>query len=310
MLAVLCRADRGRDVDDGKTIAWVLPHEGYDDEALLAPLRSHGFRVATCLTGGSGEVEAGLRVLQAELFADARRLRREYVMDPRPTLIVVASAEQEVDALEFIKPRDDVVRGTQPIELLVMRLLRLAKDASGEALLPLREITDELTGLPNRRRWAAQVEQALAQDLPGECRAVVMFDLDGFKQVNDRWGHDIGDELLVAVGQRLQSNLRGSDVVARLGGDEFVVTAAGLADEGQARDLGAKLVEAFRTPFALSGERRIEVGLTIGYVLVPLDGLDPVSLLRQADAAMYAGKQRGKGCCVRRPAVAGYAGSV
>jgi diguanylate cyclase (GGDEF)-like protein len=170
--------------------------------------------------------------------------------------------------------------------------------------------TDALTGLPNRRGLDTRLTAAMTDCAPDRLLAVYMLDLDGFKQVNDRWGHDIGDELLVAVGQRLQSNLRGSDVVARLGGDEFVVTAAGLADEGQARDLGAKLVEAFRTPFALSGERRIEVGLTIGYVLVPLDGLDPVSLLRQADAAMYAGKQRGKGCCVRRPAVAGYAGSV
>ncbi|MBX3604038.1 MAG: GGDEF domain-containing protein [Piscinibacter sp.] len=170
--------------------------------------------------------------------------------------------------------------------------------------------TDALTGLPNRRGLDTRLAAAMAGCAPDRLLAVYMLDLDGFKQVNDQYGHDIGDELLVAVGQRLQANLRASDVVARLGGDEFVVTAGGLSDEHQARDIGAKLVEAFREPFVLSGERRIEVGLTIGYVLVPLDGLDPVSLLRQADAAMYTGKQRGKGCCVRRPEMPGYAGNV
>jgi two-component system cell cycle response regulator len=314
MLAVLCRADRGRDVDDGKTIAWVLPHEGYDDEALLAPLRSHGFRVATCLTGGSGEVEAGLRVLQAELFADARRLRREYVMDPRPTLIVVASAEQEVDALEFIKPRDDVVRGTQPIELLVMRLLRLAKDASGEALLPLREITDELTGLPNRRRWAAQVEQALAQDLPGECRAVVMFDLDGFKQVNDRFGHGAGDQVLRDVAATLLAEAAPGDRIARLGGDEFVALctrydrATVVADVQRvlqrlaqrvfvapADAPGGAAAWGLTAPAPLDGDpgERIAVTASAGLAFVAPKA-DLTELMNQADVALYEAKGRGR----------------
>lgn len=159
--------------------------------------------------------------------------------------------------------------------------------------------SDPLTGLPNRRGLDHRLAAAVAECTPERLLAVYMLDLDGFKQVNDRHGHDVGDELLVAVGRRLQATLRSSDVVARLGGDEFVVTAAGLADEQQAREIGSKLVDAFRLPFELSGTRRIEVGLTIGYVLVPLDGLDPVNLLRKADAAMYAGKQGGKNC-VRR----------
>lgn len=165
--------------------------------------------------------------------------------------------------------------------------------------------SDPLTGLPNRRGLDHRLAAAMADCKPERLLAVYMIDLDGFKQVNDRYGHDAGDELLVAVGRRLQSTLRGSDVVARLGGDEFVVTACGLADEQQAREIGTKLIDAFRAPFELSGGRRVEVGLTIGYVLVPPDGHDPVNLLRAADAAMYAGKQGGKGC-VRR-AVPGFA---
>jgi diguanylate cyclase len=125
-----------------------------------------------------------------------------------------------------------------------------------------------------------------------------MLDLDGFKQVNDRFGHDVGDELLVAVAQRLKAHLRSSDVVARVGGDEFVVMASGPHNERQAHDLGSKLLEAFEQPFDLS-RQRCSVGLTIGYVLVPLDGVDAVDLLRRADAAMYLGKQSGKNCLRR-----------
>ena len=126
-----------------------------------------------------------------------------------------------------------------------------------------------------------------------------MIDLDGFKAVNDRYGHDAGDELLVAAARRLQASLRASDVVARVGGDEFVVTVSGLHDDPQAQEIGSHLLEAFAEPFALSQQRNCSVGLTIGYALVPLDGEDAKRLLKRADAAMYAGKQSGKRC-VRR----------
>ncbi|MBX3606633.1 MAG: GGDEF domain-containing protein [Piscinibacter sp.] len=304
-------------MDDGKTIAWVLPHEGYDDAALLAPLRAHGFRVTVCLPGASGEVTAGLRVLQAELFADARRLRREYVMDPRPTLIVVGSAEQEVDTLEFIKARDDVVRGTQPIELLVMRLLRLAREPGGEALLPLREITDELTGLPNRRRWAAQVEQALAQDLPGECRAVVLFDLDAFKHVNDRHGHGAGDEVLRSVAATLLAEAAPGDRIARLGGDEFAGLytrydrATVVADVQRVLERLSQRRVAVHSdgadaasgggawgptaPAPLEGAPGEQITVTASAGLAFVTGKTGVAeLMNQADVAMYEAKGRGR----------------
>ena len=163
--------------------------------------------------------------------------------------------------------------------------------------------TDALTGLPNRRG----LDVALARDLPlctaQKLLAVYMIDLDGFKDVNDRYGHDVGDELLVAAAGRLQSSLRASDVVARLGGDEFVVTVNGLHDDEQAMEIGRHLLEAFTQPFELSQQRSCHIGLTIGYALVPLDGDDPVQLLKRADAAMYAGKQRGKRCLRRAEAL-------
>lgn len=158
--------------------------------------------------------------------------------------------------------------------------------------------TDPLTGLPNRRDLNASMAEAIRHAKPDRIVAVYMLDLDGFKQVNDQHGHNVGDELLIAVAARLQATVRESDVISRLGGDEFVVMSIGLNSAQQAMELGEKLLRAFNDPFALSAHT-CRIGLTIGYALAPLDGRDAVSLLKRADAAMYAGKNEGKHC-VRR----------
>ena len=163
-------------------------------------------------------------------------------------------------------------------------------------------LTDALTGLPNRRGLNAALSHGLTQCSPSRMLAVYVLDLDDFKLVNDRFGHDVGDELLVAVTLRLQATLRASDVVARLGGDEFVVLASGLHHTQQAEDLGAQLVQAFQQPIELR-QQQCRIGLTIGYALAPHDGADPSTLLKRADAAMYEGKQSGK-LCLRRGEVA------
>jgi len=116
--------------------------------------------------------------------------------------------------------------------------------------------------------------------------------------VNDQFGHDVGDELLRVAAQRLRSSVRTGDAVARLGGDEFVVMADGLGNEELPRELGLKLIDAFRAPFAL-GSHACNVSATIGYALAPVDANDAGSLLKAADAAMYAGKQEGKDRLVR-----------
>ena len=153
--------------------------------------------------------------------------------------------------------------------------------------------TDPLTGLPNRRGMSQALTAALSQCCHERMLAVYVLDLDGFKPVNDEHGHDVGDELLVAVARRLQGHVRATDLVARLGGDEFVVVAGALESAAQAQDLAQKLLNAFRAPFSLSAGQ-IHVGLTIGFALAPLDCNDAAGLLKLADAAMYAGKQGGK----------------
>jgi two-component system, cell cycle response regulator len=306
---------------DAKTIAWVLPHEGYDDETVMAPLREQGFRVLACVAGTTPPAEAELRVLQADLFADSRRLRREYVMDARPTLIVASSPEQEADALEFIKPRDDVVRGTRPAELLALRLARLLKHAGGEALLQSLEFTDELTGLANRKRWQSQLAQELGNTLSADCRAVVLFDLDHFKQINDRFGHQAGDQVLREAATLLRAEMAPGDRLARWGGEEFValvsrydrqtVTAdvqrmlQRLADHAfhapaAATAAGAafeRLVNRFdeTAPAPLEGEATQRMAVTASAGLAFLGERSTFAdVMNQADVALYEAKGRGR----------------
>ncbi|MBL8344632.1 MAG: GGDEF domain-containing protein [Rubrivivax sp.] len=181
--------------------------------------------------------------------------------------------------------------------VLGLRVQRIHRNADrmqleAEAQRRLAE-TDVLTGLPNRRGLQGHLDQALRRSGPRRMTALYLLDLDGFKPVNDRYGHDVGDALLVAVGERLRAQLRGADLVARLGGDEFVVLAEGLEDDAAALTLGRKLLAAVDRPFEAAGQH-CEVGLTVGYAIAPLDGDNAGDLLKRADAAMYAGKQAGK----------------
>lgn len=183
--------------------------------------------------------------------------------------------------------------------LIFMRVLGLrtvaikaaARQAAHERdLLHSLAHTDALTGLANRRGLTAALNQALAECAPTRLVAVFLIDLDGFKQVNDQHGHEVGDQLLVAVGQRLQTLLHTSDLVARLGGDEFVVMCTGLQHAEQAERLAERLSSAFDTPFDLPERLRCSVGLTLGHTLAPRDGTDAATLIKHADAAMYRGK--------------------
>ena len=179
---------------------------------------------------------------------------------------------------------------------LQTRALKIAAQAARMERDSLHSMahTDPLTGLPNRRMLNSAVASAIGQRRQDELVAVYMLDLDGFKQINDQFGHDTGDALLVEVARRLQSSLRSSDVISRLGGDEFLVLSTGLKTEDQVRELGEKLVRAVGEPMVIAG-KTCQVGLTAGYGIAPDDGEDPLTLIKKADAAMYAGKQAGKG---------------
>jgi len=147
--------------------------------------------------------------------------------------------------------------------------------------------TDELTGLPNRRALYAEGHNRLADPA---CRrqALLMLDLDRFKEVNDSLGHRAGDLLLIQMGARLQENLRGDDLLARLGGDEFAIL---LDDAGhdEAVHAAARLSAAVAEPLIVE-DTSLSIGVSIGIALFPDDGPDLSVLLRKADIAMYKAK--------------------
>lgn len=154
--------------------------------------------------------------------------------------------------------------------------------------------TDALTGLLNRRGLHGAVLPLLARAHPDRQVALYLIDLDGFKQINDRLGHDAGDAVLVEAGVRLRRQVRETDLAARTGGDEFVVLVSDLPDDAAARRIGTALQQALVAPMLLRAGPCV-VGATIGYALSPVDGWDVVELMRRADQAMYLGKQAGKG---------------
>lgn len=153
---------------------------------------------------------------------------------------------------------------------------------------------DALTGLANRIELAARLHEALVQARQSQqLLGVVYLDLDGFKPINDRLGHDAGDRLLVLVAKRLQHALRADDCVARFGGDEFVLLLSQIHTRVQCENLLQRLMASISRPYTLDGEA-VQVTASIGYTLYPEDDCDADTLIRHADQAMYQVKQSGR----------------
>lgn len=155
---------------------------------------------------------------------------------------------------------------------------------------------DSLTGLPNRTLFQQNLETALIDARHADTDvALLFFDLDGFKVINDTLGHSAGDYLLRIVAKRLKSTLRKSDMVSRLGGDEFTVILAGVRSAALSAQVAQNLLETLSRPYKL-GNRMVNVSASIGIAHYPVDGEDAETLVKHADTAMYHAKSRGKDC--------------
>lgn len=169
--------------------------------------------------------------------------------------------------------------------------------ATQALVLEHQALHDELTNLPNRALFQDRLEQAI---LKGRRTtgvfAIMLMDLDRFKEVNDTLGHDVGDLLLKEVGLRLTSAVRASDTVARLGGDEYVILLENLSEESVER-VAEKILVALERPFPLNGEM-VDISASIGIARFPEHGSDVITLTRHADVAMYAAKNEHIGYAV------------
>lgn len=189
---------------------------------------------------------------------------------------------------------------------LIVTVLDITMYKRREAQLVFDATHDSLTGLRNRASLIERIEQALhrLQRHPA-ILAVLFIDLDGFKRINDRYGHDDGDDVLRAVAQRLSTAVRPSDTLARLGGDEFVVVCESLSSELEAFTIARRLDAAVRS-VELAARRGIQLSAAVGVAFAEGSQDRPTAMLGRADRAMYLAKQSGQ-----NPAVAGdVSGSV
>ncbi len=212
------------------------------------------------------------------------------IADHHPALIELLSAGGEVRTAE-------------------MRVSHLEWHGEPARLLILRDITeqtdllqrlyraanyDPVTDLPNRMLFLEHIEQAIREARRHDHRVGLLFvDIDGFKRVNDTYGHVVGDRLLRQIGGRLQEALREEDRVARFGGDEFLVTLTTVNDVNQASIVASKLLAAFDDPFELDDGVVVTTSASIGVAFFPDDAADAAELLRRADDAMYRAKEEG-----------------
>jgi diguanylate cyclase (GGDEF)-like protein len=150
-----------------------------------------------------------------------------------------------------------------------------------------QSLHDSLTGLPNRKLFFDRLAEAIAA---GDQVAVLLLDLDRFKEVNDTLGHHSGDLLLQHVATELRHAVRTTDVVARLGGDEFAVLLSAMNDEETARSIAGSVVQLFDRPFPIQ-DILIDVGVSVGIAMSPRDGNDPATVMQRADVAMYTAKR-------------------
>jgi diguanylate cyclase (GGDEF)-like protein len=228
-----------------------------------------------------------------------------------PVLVMTAHPDHKLRALaagarDFLSSPFDLmeartrIHNMLEVRLLYKQLEQLALELKSLAL------HDTLTGLPNRRLLMDRLSLSIVQAHRRRGMMAVMYlDLDGFKQINDTLGHDVGDELLKMVADRLMAAVRHEDTVARLGGDEFVIVLWELNQADDAARFASKLIQLISQPYVIK-EHSVDMTISIGIGIYPAHGDTEETLMKNADQAMYDAKHAGKNnfCIAAFPAPA------
>ncbi len=209
--------------------------------------------------------------------------------------MVSVTKDQDYSARVPVAGHDEIGQLGEGFNAMLAELqVREMQQRSAESKLQYQAFNDELTGLPNRRLFADRLGQTLATaSRENQLVALLYIDLDGFKLVNDSFGHLVGDVLLREVAARFRSRVRKSDTLARIGGDEFTVALSHIGSQHDALLVANQLLESLRDSFLIE-DHKISIGASIGVSLFPENAQDFNVLFQQADSAMYAAKHVGK----------------
>jgi diguanylate cyclase (GGDEF)-like protein len=212
-----------------------------------------------------------------------------------PMIILTGRGDHAVDVAAMRAGAADYLDKGELSASLLERSIRYAIERrQTEEQLHYLATHDALTGLPNRRLFNDRLTLEMAHVYRNQqMLAVILLDLDHFKNVNDTLGHSVGDQLLQVVAERLTSLLRKSDTIARMGGDEFMLICPEMARGEAAAKVAHKILDAIRKPFVCDGHQ-LHVTTSIGIALYPDDGEDVDMLMKKADIAMYHAKEKGR----------------
>jgi len=222
-------------------------------------------------------------------------VRQVHATNPSIPVVVLSGVSDQSLALQAVQQgaQDYLVKGQGHPELLARSVRYAIERKRSEERLTYLAQYDHLTGLVNRSLFRDRLIQAMARSKRlQQPLGLMLLDLDRFKAVNDTLGHDVGDELLKSVSERLKSCVREVDTVARMSGDEFTIILEGVSSEKSIVVVAKRITESISSVFDLKGQT-VRVGISIGITVYPHDDHSIDELLKHADSAMYRAKQQG-----------------